>query len=101
MTPPRPTLCEISCPPDQAANLAGVVAFCAEQIGLDLDLVTTDRLPPEAPTITLHLGPDDAGPGHQTLCFVCRLACLCPQARVGTLVHATHAFRLERRRCSA
>lgn len=101
MKPPGPTLCEISCPPDQAANLAGVVAFCAEQIGLALDLVTTERSASTAPTITLHLGPDEAGPGHLTLCFVCRLACLCPQARVGTVVHATQAFRLERRRCSA
>jgi len=97
----RPTLCEISCPPEQAANLAGVVAFCADQIGLALDLVTTERTTGDAPTITFHLSPDDAGPGDLTLCFVCRLACLCPQARVGTLVHATPAFRLERRRCSA
>ena len=101
MNPARPILCEISCPPGQTPNLAGVVAFCAEQIGLELDLVTTERSTGEAPTITLHLGPNEAGSGHLTLCFVCRLACLCPQARVGTLVHATHAFRRERRRCSA
>ena len=97
----RPFLCEIVCAPGDVANLSKVVAFCAAQIGLPLDLVTTERSTGEAPAITFHLGPDDAGPGDLTLCFVCRLACLCPQARVGTLVHATHAFRLERRRCTA
>lgn len=97
MPPPRPTLCEICCVSGDAADLARIVTFCAEQTGLALALVTTAAQPNEAPTITLHLGPDDAGPGHPTLCLACHLACLCPQARIGTLVHASHEFPALRR----
>jgi hypothetical protein len=101
MTPAHPTLCEIACRPHDATNLSRAVKLCAEQIELSLDLVTSEQRPQDAPTITFHLGPDETAPGHQLLCFVCRLACLCPQARVGTVVHATSAFRRERLHCSA
>lgn len=97
MKPQRVTQCDICATPEEAADLAHIVSFCADQAGLVLALVTTAARPNEAPTITLHLGPDDAGPGHPTLCFACHLACLCPQARIGTLVHAPHEFSALRR----
>ncbi len=95
MTPADHTalLCEIHAPASAALNLERAVAFCAEKSGHVLNIVTREPANPrEAATITLHLPPATAGGEQPIFCFICRLACLCPQARVGIFVPAQDLF---------
>lgn len=86
-------LCEICAATGAlAAELEHVVAYCAAQTGIH---ATVLRLPPSGTgtaQITLRLPPEAAGPGEPVWCLVCRLACLCPQARVGVFVQASTAI---------
>lgn len=91
-----PFLCEIHAPASAALNLERAVAFCAEKSGHALNIVTREPANPREPaTITLHLPPATAGSDQPIFCFICRLACLCPQARVGVFVPAQDLFAAE------
>jgi len=85
-------LCEIRAAAPLADDLGRIVGFCGAQAGFPLEVVTRPAGPGPA-AITLHLTPAEAAPDHRVWCLVCRLACLCPQARVGALVHAAASFR--------
>jgi hypothetical protein len=87
-----PLLCEIrTSSAALAADLERVVAFCASKAGLEIAIVT--RPPDESTaTIVLQIPAHLAAVNDAVWCFVCRLACLCPQARVGALVPAADAF---------
>lgn len=90
----NPTIaCEIHAPDATlAAGLERTVTFCLEQSPFRADLVTREIAETDA-TVTLHLSPEQASPDHPVWCLVCRLACLCPQARVGVLVQAADSFQ--------
>lgn len=91
MHPADPIFCEIISDHAQADNLARVVSFCAKQTGFTLDIVARG-IPDSVPVVTLHLNARQAAPDQPVWCLVCRLACLCPQARVGTLIRAADRF---------
>lgn len=84
-------VCTIEAPGSLAADLEWSVNFCAGQTGFPL-LALARLCDAGDPVITLHLSPGQAAPDHPAWCLVCRLACLCPQARVGVLVHAAGLF---------
>jgi len=84
-------LCEIHAPDRLATDLAWTVHFFAGQTGQSLTAVASEDRVSE-PAVTLHLQPGQNSPAHPVWCLVCRLACLCPQARVGILVHAADSF---------
>lgn len=90
-----PLVCEIRATPEVAQNLERVVAFCAEQSGRAL---TIELRAPEVRevTVTLHVAPEHAAGDTPLFCFICRLACLCPEARVGVFVPAQDLFAPER-----
>lgn len=91
-----PLLCEIQAPAAEALNLERTVSFCAEQSGHTLNIVTREPTNPrETATVTLHLPPAAAAADQPIFCFICRLACLCPQARVGVFVPAQELFAAE------
>jgi len=91
-----PLRCEIHATPPLASNLQQTVAFCAGQTGYMLDIVTREPANAHEATVTLHLPPESATSDLPLSCFICRLACLCPQARVGIFVPAHDLFARER-----
>lgn len=88
---PTPILCVIHAEEHQSADLASVVTFCSSQTGFAIEVVTHASSDPK-PVVTLHLAPERASADNPVWCLVCRLACLCPQARVGALIYAHGAF---------
>jgi hypothetical protein len=91
MPEPRSIFCEIRAPGQAAADLAHIAEFCAKEIGLALEVTARDERVAE-PLVTLHSTAEQAASQHPIWCLVCRLACFCPQARVGVLVHAQDRF---------
>ncbi|MBA3848848.1 MAG: hypothetical protein C0502_02485 [Opitutus sp.] len=86
-------LCEIRAATGAlAAELEHVVTYCAAQAGIHATVLQLPSGGTGTAQITLRLPPEAAGPGERVWCLVCRLACLCPQARVGVLVQAAPAF---------
>ena len=88
-------LCEIHAPDRLATDLEWTVNYFAGQTGLPLTAIAS-RAQAKEPVVTLHLQPEQNFPSHPVWCLVCRLACLCPQARVGILVHAAGAVGPDR-----
>ncbi len=97
MPDPKPILCEIRADARVGADLAHIVEFCAQETGLTIEVAIHEARTTE-PVLTLHASVDQATSQNPILCLACRLACFCPQARVGMLVHAVEKFRPPRPR---
>jgi hypothetical protein len=88
-------LADISAPRlADARSIAKIVATCATDVGVAVQ--TTAHAPRKhvgAANITLHLPAEFAADQHPAWCLACRLACFCPDTRVGVLVHSESAFQ--------
>lgn len=91
MTDDTAIVCEIHSAADQSADLEYIVLFCARQAGLRLAVIAGET-PSATPVVTLQLNSEQAAADRSVWCLVCRLACFCPQARVGAVVQAPSAF---------
>ncbi len=86
-----PISCKIRASGQTVIDLAYIVELCAGEIGLSLEIVARDQRIAE-PFVTLHASAEQAASQHPLWCLVCRLACFCPQTRVGVLVYAQDKF---------
>lgn len=87
-----PLLCEIRASSGAlATDLERTIAFCAEKTGFAIAIVVRAH-DARTSTVTLQIPARFATADDSVWCFVCRLACLCPQARIGALVPAVGAF---------
>ncbi len=97
-------VCEILAPDAAlAAALGCVVETCARDTAQP---VVVRALPcgGPPPVLTLRLPVELAAGQHQAWCLACRLACFCPDVRVGVLIEGGPAFapsKPARRRRSA
>lgn len=91
MSDTKHILCEIRADARSGADLAHIVEFCVKETGLTIEIVNYEVHTAE-PVLTLHASVEQAASQNPVLCLVCRLACFCPLARVGMLVHAAKKF---------
>jgi len=75
------------------AELKRIAQQCAVDLGRALDCEVSLAAEQSAePSLTLHMGADEAVAGDAGYCLACRLACFCPKARVSILISAVDAF---------
>lgn len=93
-------VCEILAPDAVVAtDLGHIVGVCARETGQPLSMQVLLCATGES-TLTLRLPVELAATQHQVWCLACRLACFCPETRVGVLILGEAAFRPEPERRS-